>query len=48
MAKDQLDAKFQVLFQKHRETGTLQRKDDKNTIYAKQSILPAICFTGKR
>lgn len=48
MPKDQLDAKFQVLFQKHRETGTLQRKDEKNSIYAKQSILPAICFTGKR
>lgn len=48
MAKDQLDAKLQVLFQKHRETGTLQRKYDKNSIYAKQSVLPAICFTGKR
>lgn len=35
MAKDQPDAKFQVLFQKHRGTGTLQRKDDKNSIYAK-------------
>lgn len=42
MAKDQLAAKFQVLFQMHRETGTVQREDDKNSIYAKQSILPAI------
>lgn len=48
MAKDQLGAKFQVLFQKHSKTRILQRKDHKNSIHPNQRILPSIWFTEKK